>query len=88
MARKPRGYFKASEWELDDAEEEQVEIVVNHSPREFVINDGQLVGMQFDVFEYHVDDGGKLQQELVGEAFFPCDDVILSLGQETAFPWM
>ena len=27
MARKPRGYFKASEWELDDAEEEQVEIV-------------------------------------------------------------
>lgn len=88
MARKPRGYFKASEWELDDAEEEQVEIVVNHSPREFVINDGQLVGMQFDVFEYHVDDDGKLQQELVGEAFFPCDDVILAIGQETAFPWI
>ncbi len=88
MARKPRGYFKASEWELDDAEEEQVEIVVNHSPREFVINDGQLVGMQFDVFEYHVGDEGKLQQELIGEEFFPCDDVILAIGQETAFPWI
>ena len=88
MARKPRGYFKASEWELDDAEEEQVEIVVNHSPREFVINDGQLVGMQFDVFEYHVDDDGKLQQELIGEEFFPCNDVILAIGQETAFPWI
>src|SRR5262249_49197352 len=25
MARKPRKYFKASEWELDDAEEEMVE---------------------------------------------------------------
>ena len=88
MARKPRGYFKASEWELDDAEEEQVEIVVNHSPREFVINDGQLVGMQFDVFEYPVDDDGKLQQELIGEEFFPCNDVILAIGQETAFPWI
>ncbi|MDG2075991.1 MAG: FAD-dependent oxidoreductase [Arenicellales bacterium] len=88
MARKPRGYFKASEWELDDAEEEQVEIVVNHSPREFVINDGQLVGMQFDVLEYRVDDDGKLQQELIGDAFFPCDDVILAIGQETAFPWI
>ena len=88
MARKPRGYFKASEWELDDAEEEQVEIVVNHSPREFVINDGQLVGMQFDVFKYHVDDDGKLQQELIGEEFFPCNDVILAIGQETAFPWI
>ena len=88
MARKPRGYFKASEWELDDAEEEQVEIVVNHSPREFVINDGQLVGMQFDVFEYYVDDDGKLQQELIGEEFFPCNDVILAIGQETAFPWI
>ena len=26
MARKPRGFFKASEWELEDAEEENVEI--------------------------------------------------------------
>jgi formate dehydrogenase beta subunit len=33
MARKPRGFFKASAWELDDAEEESVEIIVNHSPR-------------------------------------------------------
>src|SRR5512138_3701732 len=29
MARKPRGFFKASEWELEDAESENVEIVVN-----------------------------------------------------------
>mgnify|MGYP001822326815 FL=1 len=32
MARKPRGFFKASEWELEDAEEENVDIMVNHSP--------------------------------------------------------
>ncbi|MEE2804790.1 MAG: FAD-dependent oxidoreductase [Pseudomonadota bacterium] len=88
MARKPRGYFKASEWELEDAEEEQVEIVVNHSPREFVISDGKLVGMQFDVFEYHTDETGELRQEQTGEAFFPADDIILAIGQETAFPWI
>src|SRR5690606_27078871 len=32
MARKPRQFFKASDWELEDAEEERVEIVVNHAP--------------------------------------------------------
>src|SRR5690606_14025776 len=42
MARKPRAFFKASDWELEDAEEERVEIVVNHSPKEFVVEDGKL----------------------------------------------
>src|SRR6185295_13027000 len=40
MARKPRAFFKASAWELDDAEEETVEIVINRSPKSFVIKDG------------------------------------------------
>ncbi|MBT8104512.1 MAG: FAD-dependent oxidoreductase, partial [Woeseiaceae bacterium] len=58
MARKPRGFFKASEWELEDAEEENVEIMVNHSPKEFVIEDGRVVGMKFDLMEYNVDEQG------------------------------
>ena len=33
MARKPREFFKASDWELEDAEEENVEILINHSPK-------------------------------------------------------
>jgi formate dehydrogenase beta subunit len=44
MARRPRKYFKASPWELDDAEEEQVEIVINHAPKEFVVENGKLWG--------------------------------------------
>ena len=44
MARKPRDFFKASAWELEDAEEENVEIIVNHSPKEFVVEDGKLTG--------------------------------------------
>ena len=41
MARKPRGFFKASDWELEDAEEESVEIVINHSPKCFVHRERQ-----------------------------------------------
>ena len=89
MARKPRGFFKASDWELEDAEEENVEIVVNHSPKEFVIEDGKLVGMTFELMEYSVDESGRIDQgTVVGEETFPCDDVILAIGQDNAFPWV
>ena len=37
MARRPRAYFKASPWELEDAEEEQIDIVINHAPKRFVV---------------------------------------------------
>jgi formate dehydrogenase (NADP+) beta subunit len=89
MARKPRGFFKASEWELEDAEEESVEIVINHSPKAFVHENGKLTGMLFDKLEYELDAKGQITAERgVGEAFFPADDVILAIGQENAFPWI
>jgi NADPH-dependent glutamate synthase beta subunit-like oxidoreductase len=89
MARKPRGFFKASEWELEDAEEENVEIIVNHSPKEFVIEDGKLVGMKFDQMEYNIDENGRIDRgKAVGEVTIPCDDVILAIGQDNAFPWI
>ena len=89
MARKPRGYFKASDWELEDAEEENVEILVNHSPKEFVIEDGRLTGMKFDLMEYRVDEEGRIDRgTALEEIFIPCDDVILAIGQENAFDWI
>jgi len=89
MARKPRGFFKASDWELDDAEEENVEIIVNHSPKEFVLEDGKLVGMTFELMEYNVDEQGRIDRGTVtGEVTIPCDDVILAIGQDNAFPWI
>ena len=89
MARKPRGFFKASDWELDDAEEEDVEIVVNHSPKEFVLENGKLTGMKFDIMEYNVDDNGRIDRGIaVDEVIIPCDDVILAIGQDNAFPWI
>ncbi|MDA8103491.1 MAG: FAD-dependent oxidoreductase [Nitrospiraceae bacterium] len=85
MARRPRQYFKASPWELEDAEEEQVEIVVNHAPRRFVTENGRLVGMEFDVLEW---DEHARQSRKLDTVFLPCDDVILAIGQENAFPWV
>ena len=89
MARKPRGYFKASDWELEDAEEENVEILVNHSPKEFVYEDGKLVGMKFDLMEYNIEENGRIDRGTsTGEVVIPCDDVVLAIGQDNAFPWI
>ncbi len=89
MARKPRAFFKASEWELEDAEEENVEIMINHSPKEFVIENGKLVGMKFDEMEYKVDEKGAIDRgRAIREVVIPCDDVILAIGQDNAFPWI
>ncbi len=88
MARKPRQYFKASEWELEDAEEEMVEIVVNHAPKDFVVVEGRLKGMTFEKVEWHEDANGRLTSTSLGDVFIPCDAVILAIGQDNAFPWI
>lgn len=88
MARKTKPYFKASPWELEDAIEEQVEILENHSPSRFLVEDGKLVGMEFDIVRWHEVEGGKLRSEHVGSTKIPCDEVILAIGQDTAFPWI
>ena len=89
MARKPRAFFKASPWELEDAEEEDIDIIINHSPKAFVHENGKLTGMVFELMEYEVDDNGKITgQKVTGETTIPCDDVILAIGQDNAFPWI
>lgn len=85
MARRPRGFFKASPWELDDAEEEGVDIVINHAPKSFVIEKGRLRGMLFERLEW---DAEAKRSRTIDEIFLPADDVILAIGQENAFPWI
>jgi formate dehydrogenase beta subunit len=85
MARRPRGFFKASPWELDDAEEENVEIIINHAPQRFVIENGKLTGMEFERLEW---DKGAKKSTTIDTIFLPADDVILAIGQENAFPWI
>jgi formate dehydrogenase (NADP+) beta subunit len=88
MARKPRQFFKASEWELEDAEAEKVEIVINHAPKSFVVENGKLTGMIFEKLEYDIENGDITATRSLGDVLFPCDDVILAIGQENAFPWI
>jgi formate dehydrogenase beta subunit len=88
MARKPRQFFKASEWELEDAEQENVHIIINRAPKHFVVEDGVLKGMMFERLEYEMENGDIKSTRVLEEEFFPCDDVILAIGQENAFPWI
>jgi formate dehydrogenase (NADP+) beta subunit len=87
MARRSRAHFKASPWELEDALEERVEIVENHAPRRFVVEDGRLVAMEFDRVEWY-DEGGRQKSRALETVQIPCDEVILAIGQEAAFPWI
>ncbi len=87
VGRKTRKYFKASTWELEDAQEEQIEILENLSPIQFLVENGTLVGMEFEKFS-SVELDGKLVQEPAGRVVLPCDTVILAIGQENAFPWI
>ncbi len=88
MARKSRPYFKASPWELEDAEDEQIEILVNHAPQRFVVEDGRLTGMIFDLVEWNENEDGRLVSTKLDEVFLPADDVILAIGQDNSFPWI
>ena len=87
IARKTRKYFKASPWELEDAEEEGVEIIENLQPVRFIIENGVLTGMEFDKFR-SVETPKGLQQEIIGREILPCDTVVLAIGQDNAFPFI
>ncbi len=88
MGRRGRKHFKASPWELEDAEEELIEIVENHAPKEFVLEDGVLKGMRFEISEWTPGPDGKEIQKVVGEVVLPAHRVILAIGQDAAFPWV
>lgn len=88
MGRRGRKHFKASPWELEDAEEELIDIVENHAPKEFVLENGRLEGMKFDVTEWAPGPDGKETAKVVGEVFLPANRVLLAIGQDAAFPWI
>jgi formate dehydrogenase beta subunit len=85
VARRPRGFFKASPWELDDAEEERIDILVNHAPKRFIIENGHLTGMEFERLSWDVE---ARRSTVIDTVVIPADDVILAIGQENAFPWI
>ena len=90
VVRSPRSEMKASPWEIEDAEREGIPMYENHVPVEFVVEDGKLKGMKFEKVKAVYDSNGKRSLIPTGEdhVFFECDDVLIAVGQENAFPWI
>ena len=88
--RSPRADMKASDWEIEEAEHEGVPIFDNHTPLEFVHENGKLKGVLFQKVFAEYDANGKRSLIPTGEApvLFECDDVLLAIGQDNAFPWI
>jgi len=82
--------MKASPWEKEDAMHEGIPIINFHVPRAFVHEGGRLTGMTFEIVRAEYDANGRRSLVPTGEpdAFFPCDDVLIAVGQENAFPWI
>ena len=86
--RGSRDRMKSSDWELEPALDEDIDLILNHSPEEYVVENGKLVGMRFAKLKWDQDDNGKLTSEKIDEIVIPCDTVILAIGQENTFPWV
>jgi len=81
IIRGDRDKMKASEWEIEDALREDIPILEHLSPTEFVVEQGQLKGINFQ----STLNNENTDQETV---FIACDEVLLAVGQENAFPWI
>jgi NADPH-dependent glutamate synthase beta subunit-like oxidoreductase len=82
--------MKASPWEKEDAMHEGIPIFNNHVPKSFVHENGRLTGMTFELVRSEYDAEGRRTLIPTGEpdAFFECDEVLIAVGQENAFPWI
>ncbi|NIB39193.1 FAD-dependent oxidoreductase [Pseudomaricurvus alkylphenolicus] len=90
VVRSPRKDMKASPWEIEDSEREGVEMYENHTPKEFIVENGKLVGMRFELVRAEYDENGKRSLIPTGEpdVIMDCDDVCIAVGQDNAFPWI
>ena len=82
--------MKASPWEKEDAMHEGVTILNYLVPKTFLHENGRLTGMVFEKVAARRDAKGRRELVRTGEpdAIFPCDDVLIAVGQENAFPWI
>ncbi|HET8899119.1 MAG TPA: FAD-dependent oxidoreductase [Rhodanobacteraceae bacterium] len=82
--------MKASPWEKEDAMHEGIPILNWLAPKAFEHEDGQLVAMLFEEVRAERDVDGR--RRLVPTGAPPrrieCDEVLIAVGQENAFPWI
>ncbi len=82
--------MKASPWEKEDAGHEGVEILNFLVPKAFTHESGRLTGVLFEKVKPETDARGRRKLVPTGEpdVHIPCDDVLIAVGQENAFPWI
>jgi formate dehydrogenase beta subunit len=82
--------MKASPWEKEDATHEGIPILNFLVPKEITHDKGRLTGVLFEKVKAVYDDGGRRTLVATGEPeqHFECDDVLVAVGQENAFPWI
>ena len=82
--------MKASPWEREDAMHEGIPIINYHVPKSVQHQDGKLLGMTFEIVRAEYDAKGRRSLIPTGEpdVFFECDEVLVAVGQENAFPWI
>ncbi len=90
IVRSPFSQMKASEWEIEDAMEENIPILENHVPKKFIHKAGKLIGMEFEKVEAVFDDDGNRSLIPTNEApvIIDCDDVLVAIGQDNSFEWI
>jgi formate dehydrogenase beta subunit len=82
--------MKASPWEKEDAMHEGIPILNYLVPKEFTHANGRLTGVLFETVAARIDEKGRRQLLPTGEPDIhtECDDVLVAIGQENAFPWI
>jgi NADPH-dependent glutamate synthase beta subunit-like oxidoreductase len=82
--------MKASPWEKEDAMHEGIPILNYLVPKAFTHEGGRLTGMWFEKVVAEYDDKGRRRLVPSGEPdqHFECDDVLVAVGQENAYPWI
>ncbi|HEY0105228.1 MAG TPA: FAD-dependent oxidoreductase [Rhizomicrobium sp.] len=82
--------MKASPWEKEDAMHEDIPIHNFLVPKEFAHTAGKLTGVVFETVKAQKDAKGRRALVPTGEpdVLMECDDVLVAVGQENAFPWI
>ena len=90
IVRSPFDEMKASPWEIEDAQNEDIEILNNHVPERFLVENGKLTGIVFQKVKPEYDETGRRKLVPTGDdpVAVACDDVLCAIGQENHFPWI
>jgi ferredoxin len=82
--------MKASPWEKEDAMSEDIPILNFMVPVAFTHDSGRLTGVTFRKVRAEYDARGRRSLVPSGEPdlTIACDDVLVAVGQENAFPWI